>query len=278
VAIKLRSAPALEGGRWMLSGIQLARRSPLNLLGLMGFMFFGLGLLLALPWVGPVLVGVLMPALSAGWVLAVDALHTGSRPTPTHLMLPLFGPARNRLLTLGALHAGAVALTLGLAEWFDPGLQQAWRIAMGADGADDARQAAFQALQGGMLLRMALLVPVLLLFWHAPLILLREGGSVARALFASAVASLRNLTPFVVYGAAWVAADLLLSVLLGLLLAALGLAALAPFFAMPAALFFSAAFYASLHASVYGCLNFDDAPAGVEPPAPPAPPVDETTA
>jgi hypothetical protein len=260
LAIKLRSAPALEGGRWMLSGVQLVRRAPLTLLGLMGFMFFGLGLLLALPWVGPVLVGVLMPALSGGWVLAVDALRSGRRPTPTHLMQPLLGRERWHLLTLGALHAAAAALTLGLAELIDPGLQQAWRNAMAADLGDDARMAAFQALQSGMLLRMALIVPVLLLFWHAPVILLREGGSVGRALFASAVASVRNLGAFVVYGAAWVVADLLLSLLLGVLLAALGLAPWAPFFAMPAALFFSAAFYASLHASVQGCIDFADLP------------------
>lgn len=257
MAIKLRSAPALEGGRWMLSGVQLARQSPLTLLGLMGFMFFGLGLLLALPWVGPVLVAVLMPALSAGWVLAIAALRSGQRPTPTHLMLPLMGRERARLLLLGGLHAAAAAAVLGLAELIDPGLQAAWRSAMGADAGDEARLAAFQALQSGLLLRMLLIVPVLLLFWHAPVILLREGGSVGRALFASAVASLRNLTAFVVYGAAWVVADLLLSLLLGVLLAALGLAPWAPFFAMPAALFFSAAFYASLHASVHGCLTFE---------------------
>jgi len=242
----------------MLSGVQLARRSPLALLGLMGFMFFGLGLLLALPWIGPLLVGVLMPALSGGWVLAVEALHAGRRPTPTHLMLPLFGQVRARLLVLGGLHAAAAALTLGLAELIDPGLQLAWRSAMGADVTDEVRMAAFQALQSGMLLRMALIVPVVLLFWHAPLILLREGGSVGRALFASAVASARNLGAFVVYGVGWVAADLLLSLVLGVLLSALGLAAMAPFFAMPAALFFSAAFYASLHASVYGCIDFGD--------------------
>ncbi|HMZ01829.1 MAG TPA: BPSS1780 family membrane protein [Burkholderiaceae bacterium] len=270
MAIKLRSAPALEGGRWMLSGVQLARRAPLSLLGLMGFMFFGLGLLLALPWIGPLLVGVLMPALSGGWVLAVEALRAGRRPTPTHLMLPLFGRDRARLLLLGGLHAAAAALTLGLAELIDPGLQAAWRSAMGPDVADEARLAAFQALQSGMLLRMALIVPVLLLFWHAPVILLREGGSVARALFASAVASVRNLAAFVIYGAAWVAADLLLSLTLGVLLAALGLAAWAPFFAMPAALFFSAAFYASLHASVYGCLSFEEPPEASDTTADPA--------
>jgi hypothetical protein len=41
------------------------------------------------------------------------------------------------------------------------------------------------------------------------------------------------------------------------------------FFAMPAALLFSAAFYASLHASVHGCLDFSGEPAGTREDAPP---------
>jgi len=159
---------------------------------------------------------------------------------------------------------------LWLADLIDPAMHSAWREAMSADIADDARLAAFQALQNGMLLRMVMTVPVALVFWHAPVILQREGGSIARAVFASAVASLRNLSAFVVYGVAWVVADLMLSLLLGGVLALLGLAAWAMFFAMPVALLFSAAFYGSLHASVHGCVDFSGpaAPASDPPAAP----------
>jgi hypothetical protein len=258
--MKLKQASALEGMRWMRQGVQLAYRQPLTFAGLMGFMLFGLGLLLALPLVGPVLVGVLMPTLSAGWVLAVETHHGGRRPTPLLLLQPLTLPTRTPLLILGALHAVAVTGVLWLADIIDPDLQDAWRTAMGGDAAgdlaDEARLSAMQALQSGMLLRLVAIVPVALVFWHAPVILLREGGSVPRALFASALASFRNLGAFVVYALSWAAADLTLSVVLGGLLALLGLAQWAVFFAMPVALFFSAAFYASLHASVHGCLDF----------------------
>lgn len=258
--MKLRQAPALEGMRWMLSGVQLVRAQPLTLAGLMGFMLFGLGLLLALPTVGPVLVGLVLPAFTAGWVLAIELLQSGRRPTPAVLFLPFATPTRGTMLQLGVLHALAAALLLWLGDLIDPEMQAAWRRAMSEDAGDDVRQAGFQALQTGMLLRMALITPVTLLFWHAPVILHRQGGSVARAIFASALASLRNLGAFAVYGAAWVAADLALSLLVGGTLALLGLAQWAMLLAMPAALFFSAAFYASLRATVLGCIDFGTEP------------------
>ncbi len=268
--MKLRQAPPMDGMRWMLSGVHWAKSQTFTLLGMMGFMLFGLGLLLALPLVGPLLVGALLPALSVGWVAVVESLKAGRRPTPAVLFSPLAASSRRSMLGLGVAHAAAAALMLWLADLIDPAMHSAWREAMSADIADDARLAAFQALQNGMLLRMVMTVPVALVFWHAPVILQREGGSIARAVFASAVASLRNLSAFVVYGVAWVVADLMLSLLLGGVLALLGLAAWAMFFAMPVALLFSAAFYGSLHASVHGCVDFSGpaAPASDPPAAP----------
>lgn len=269
--MRLKQASALAGWGWTREGLLLVKQQPLTLSGLMGFMFFGLGLLLSLPWVGPVLVALLLPALSAGWVEAVQQLRQGKRPPPWTLGAALAPARRLPMLQLGTLHAVAGALVLGLAEAIDPGLIEAWRLVVTDAAADDAsRMAAFETLQYGMLLRLALLTPVMLLFWHAPVILLREGGSVAKALFGSALASFRNLGAFTVYGLAWVGVDLALSAVLGTVLALLGLAQFAFFFAMPAALLFSAAFYASLHASVHGCLDFTDAAVGGREAAPPA--------
>lgn len=262
--MKLRQASALEGMRWMTSGVQLLRSQPLTLAGLMGFMLFGLGLVLAVPLLGPPLAAALLPALSAGWVQAVDTLRSGRRPTPAALFLPFAAPSRRAMAMLGGLHALAVGGMFLLADGIDPDLAVAWRSAMSEGIDDEARLAAFQTLQSGVLLRMLMLVPVALVFWHAPVILVRQGGSVARALFASALASFRNLGAFAIYGISWVAADLLLSLTLGGVLTLLGLAAWAMFFAIPAALFFSAAFYASLHATVQGCLDFASAEASRE--------------
>lgn len=271
--MRLKQANALAGWGWTREGLLLVKQQPLTLAGLMGFMFFGLGLLLALPWIGPLLVALLLPSLSAGWVEAVQQIKQGRRPPPWTLAVALAGPRRLPMLQLGALYAAAGALLLGLAELLDPGLFQAWRQVVTQSAADDAsRLAAFEALQYGMLLRLALFTPLMLLFWHAPVILHREGAGtgVAKALFGSALASWRNLGAFAVHGLAWVAVDLALSAVLGVTLALLGLAQLAFVFAMPVALLFSAAFYASLHASVHGCLDLSGEATGGREGAPPA--------
>jgi uncharacterized membrane protein len=89
-------------------------------------------------------------------------------------------------------------------------------------------------------------------------VITRTGASLGKALFISATASGRNLGAFVVYGLSWVAADLVLSLLLGGLLAALGLGQAVVLFVLPGAMIFSAAFYASLRASIDGCIDFED--------------------
>ena len=256
--MKLRSARALDGVAWMRSGLRLVQRQPLGLAALLGIMVFGLGLLLMLPWIGPLLVSVLLPALTAVWVHTVERWQLDARPSPALLFEPLRSPQRKSLLMLGGAHALAVMLALGLADLIDPGLGDLWeRLHSATD--DQATADALQALRGGMVLRVALLTPVALLFWHAPVLVHREGAGVAKALFGSTLASLRNLGSFVVYGLSWLLADLLLSAVLGVLLGALGLPQLALLLAVPVAMLFSAAFYASLHASVHGCIDFGDA-------------------
>jgi hypothetical protein len=241
----------------MLSGVRLVRQQMLGLAGLFGMMVFGLALLLGLPWIGPVLVAMLLPAMTAGWVDAAAAVQSGQRPLPTHLIGPLRLPARTRLLQLGGLHALASFLLLMLADLLDPGMADAWTAMRDDDSSAETTLAAIGALQQGMVLRAALLLPVVLTFWHAPVIITRTDASLGKALFISATASARNLGAFVVYGVCWVLADLALSLLLGGLLAALGLGQAAMLLILPGAMIFSAAFYASLRASIDGCIDFD---------------------
>lgn len=255
--MRLRAATPRDGARWMLEGLSLLRREPIALPGLFGMVVFALGLLLSLPWIGPVMVAMLLPALTAGWVEAVAAMRAGERPMPSHLLRPLRGPARRALLHLGALHALAAWLLLAVGDLVDPGMEAAWRDMRDSEAGQDATMAAIAALQQGMVLRAALLIPLALTFWHAPVVAVRDGAGAGKALFISATASWRNLGAFVVYGLCWIGADLVLSVLLGGLLGALGLGQAAMLVVLPGALLFSAAFYASLQGSIDGCLDLD---------------------
>lgn len=256
--MKLRVATPRDGVQWMLSGVQMARHHTLGLAGLFGLQIFALALLLGLPWIGPVLVAALLPALSAGWVEVSAAVQAGGRPQPSQWIGPLRSPARPVLLRLGALNALASFLLLMLADLIDPGMADAWATMRDSETSAEATVDAIGALQQGMVLRAALLVPLALTLWHAPVILVRTGAGLGKALFISANASWRNLGAFVVFGVCWLVADLVLSLLLAGLLAALGLGQAAMLLVLPGAMIFSGAFYASLKASVEGCIDFED--------------------
>lgn len=268
--MKLRRATARDGFEWMRSGVMLLRHNPLGLTSQFALMMLALGLLVEVPMIGPLLVATLLPALSAGWVYTIEQLDAGQRPSLRMLLAPLASPARQRLLVLGLIYALLAALVLWLMDQLDPGLSAAWEVLQSdAPATESTRDAAvIQAigdLQSGMMLRALGLVPLALVFWHAPVIIHVENASVAKALFGSALASFRNLGAFGVYALSWALADVALSVVLGGLLALLGLQQVAVMAAMPLALLFSAAFYASLHASVHGSLELSAQPPTVRP-------------
>lgn len=256
--MKLRTTSPLEGARWVRFGLTRLLRRPLPHLAMFGFMAFGLGLVLSLPWIGPPLALTLLPALCAGWVHATERDLAGEMPHPLMLLAPLRSPRRGALLQLGLLYALAALLLLELADLIDPEFFEQWSLAFGRQSAgDDISAQALVSVQQGMLLRVVLLLPLVLLLWHAPVIIHRTSATVAKAIFASALATTRNLATFVVYGLSWLAADVLLSALVGVLLSLLGASALAMLVVIPISMLFSGAFFTSLHASVHGCLEFD---------------------
>ncbi len=266
--MKLRQASFRDGIGWMIEGMRTWRSQPVGLTAQFALMVLGLGMLLGVPTLGPWLVAALMPALSAGWVHTVTPAPDGSmrRAGLLPLLTPLLSPRRNRLLLLGLIYAAGVMGILALVNQWDTGLDAAWDViqsdasssATKEDPArDEAVLQAMQTLQLGMLMRAAALVPLALLFWHAPVIIHRENASVGKALFGSAMASVRNLGAFGAYALAWGTADALLSLVLGAGLALLGLQKVAFVIGIPVAMAFTAAFYASLRASVNGCLELD---------------------
>ncbi|MGY0195971.1 BPSS1780 family membrane protein [Leptothrix sp. BB-4] len=259
--MKLRNTRARDGLAWTLDGLRWIRHQPLHLTGLFGVMLFSLALLSRLPLIGAVLVTALLPAMTAGWVHVVDQIRRhDAKATPGLLFAPLLesGPNRVTLLKVGLAHGLCMLLVLALVDLVDPSFGQAWQDIADAT-TDEATNRAMQELQIGMLWRQVIVVPIALVFWHAPVLVHRDGMGLGKALFGSALATLRNLGAFVVYGASWLA----LSGLVVGVLALFGSPQLVLLIAVPLAMVMSAGFYASLHATVHGCIDFgaDDGPA-----------------
>ncbi|MDP4300841.1 BPSS1780 family membrane protein [Leptothrix discophora] len=254
--MKLRNARARDGLAWTLDGLRWLKRQPLHLTGLFGVMLFSLALISRLPVIGAVLVTTLLPAMTAGWVHAVEQMRRhDAKATPGLLFAPLLqaGPNRITLLKVGLAHGLCILLLLALVDLLDPSFGQAWQDLSDASS-EEAQGRAMEALQLGMLWRQVIVVPIALVFWHAPVLVHRDGMGLGKAIFGSALATLRNAGAFAVYGASWLA----ISALMVGVLALLGNPQLVLLIAVPLAMVMSAGFYASLHASVHGCIDLGD--------------------
>lgn len=208
--MKLNIVPARTGIQWVKLGIQTFFRQPLALAGLF-FMYMAAVLVLgAIPLVGPVVVVVLMPAATLGIMVASEQASQGRFPMPS-VLLSAFRAGRQRaraMLMLGVIYAVIlVGITL-VAHLVFPG-------GAGIEATPGAAGSAPQVqVKPGFLFALALQLPLVVLFTHAPALVHWHGVAPAKSLFFSAVAFWRNFGAFLTFGAGW----LLFLSLIGLVL------------------------------------------------------------
>ncbi|HEY8356061.1 MAG TPA: BPSS1780 family membrane protein, partial [Ramlibacter sp.] len=105
--MKLNIVPARTGLQWVKLGIQTFFRQPLALAGLF-FMYMAAVLVLgAVPFLGPVVVMVLMPAATLGMMVATEHATQGRFPMPS-VLVSAFRAGRQRaraMLVLGMIYA-----------------------------------------------------------------------------------------------------------------------------------------------------------------------------
>ena len=188
--MQARRLPAARGIVWVTGGFYLYRRGPALLIMLtMFYLIFAVGSGLLAP-VGPFLLSLLLPTLTA---LVGNGCRLLDRPPGTVLeqiaLLQGLAAQRGPLLRLGGLQLLGTLMVLGVDALFEAGDWPSLAL----------REEAVQPLQ---LLRLLIIAsPMFMAFWFAPLLTAWDGVPPAKSLFFSLVASLRNWRPFLVYGA-----------------------------------------------------------------------------
>lgn len=254
--MKLRIVPASQGVAWARQGLQTCLRQPLGFTGLVGMVMAGALLLAGVPLIGPLLVVTLMPLSWMGFMLATRRVVVGERLNPGVLVEAVRAPDSPRVAfaQLGAAYLVATVLVMVLAQLLGPGAQA---LADAMESADDASQVLSNPeVMSDMAWRMGLTMPVSLLFWHTPALVLWARLPVGKALFFSAVASWRNLGAFLIYGLVWLGAMAALAVLSQVVHAALPVPALSNILTFVGVLWLVGSFYASLYYSVVDCFEF----------------------
>lgn len=215
--------PAGRGWRWFGEGFALFRRNPPGLALIVIMYWLLIAMINVLPLLGPVLASVAMPAFSVGIMTACrDLERTPPQPGAPFIGIGVLFSAFRRgpapLFVLGGLYLALTLLILALASLVDDGTLMQFM-----QGEIELQQATAEprfvlAMQFAMLL----LMPVVMAFWYAPLLVAWHGFRPAKALFFSFFACLRNWRAFLAYGislAVWcvIMPGLLMGVLAGLL-------------------------------------------------------------
>lgn len=255
--MQARRLSAERGTYWLLEGFRLFRRNPPLITALtLTYLLVIQVLVVLLPGVGPVLLPLLLPALTLVVANGVRLVDEGRAPGKAALLRGLAGngPA---LLRLGALQlAGAILLVL-LNLLFNAGADPLAGLEpaplspnMGEISPPGAAPGAEAAALGALARMMLLALPIVLAFWFAPFLVGWDRVPPVKALFFSTVASFRNWRAFGMFGlGAIVLAGIIPGVLLILVGQIAGMALSVAFVAMRLILIFLVA--PVLTASVY---------------------------
>jgi hypothetical protein len=195
--MQARRLPAVRGWNWIVEGFRLFRTNP----ALLTFVVFGYWLSLIflnlLPFIGFVVAPLCVPALSVSVMNGCRALARGEQAEPGVLFS---GFRRNlkTLVTLGGLYLAGSAAALAVSALVDGGLLLEIML---AGRRPDPEALESSHLMAALQVALALMVPLLMAFWFAPLLAAWHGQSAAKALFFSFVACWRNWRAFLVYGA-----------------------------------------------------------------------------
>ncbi len=253
--MKLRLVPARQGFVWLRHGLMACWQQSVGYLGLMGMLTSGALLLMVLPVIGPLLVMGAMPMIWMGFMLATRRVLTGQRITPAVLIEParVADAPRKEWLQLGAAYIGAMLLAMTAADWIGPGVQALQDA--NAQAKDVVELISDPQVQADLFWRWVLTLPVALVFWHTPALVLWGRIPVTKALFFSAVASWRNLTAFAVYGLGWLGVATALGLVIRALAALIPIPAVAEVLAVILGMWVAGAFYASLYFTVVDCFE-----------------------
>lgn len=257
--MRLNIVPAGRGAQWARDGVRTFFRQPLALAGLF-FMFMAtLSVVAFVPLVGGLLALVLVPALTAGLMVAAREADEGRFPMPMTLFVAFRqGPRATRaMLMLGALYAVGVLLVMGVSALIDGGRFAQLYVNGGGVTPELVMDPKFRF---AMWMSTLLYLPVSLAFWHAPALVHWHGVAPVKSLFFSLVAVLRNTRAFVLYALMWMALSFGGGLMLLVLTALTGSAAVASVGLLPVALLIAAMFFTSLWFTFRDCFSADALP------------------
>ena len=208
MSTEVRVVGAGRGWQWLVDGYALFRRSPANWFALT--LIFGLLWLssLFIPLVGPLLFNLFSPLLFAGLMIGCRALEEG-KPLEVPTLFAAFKTHAAPLVTVGGVYLVGTIIVLGIVLIIAGGSLLPTLFKSGAD--IETVRAAVRSLAIALAFGAAIYLPLIMVIWFAPLLVVFDGMAPVPAMKLSFEACLKNTVPFLVYGLAILGAWMVLS-------------------------------------------------------------------
>jgi hypothetical protein len=201
--MQISRLPAMTGWRWVIESFRVLAKQPIALLSITFINLMLMGLSLVIPLIGSVGPLLLTPVLMVGMIRAARMADAGQNPSPFVLFSGFKdqqGRAWKPLLGLGLINAAATMLALSAATM--AGGELLMELATGKIGPNDPR-AAEAPIGWAALVFLIIYLPVQLATWYAPMFIAWDNVPLAKSMFFSIAAILRNKAAFLVYAAGW---------------------------------------------------------------------------
>jgi uncharacterized membrane protein len=202
--MQIRKVDARHGWQWLVQGLVLFRKDPAHWLMLIALLFIGSRVLLAVPYLG-LLVVLITPNFLAGLTHGAQALEQG-KPLRLGYLASGFLKNAGHLVTLGGVSLLGhflmlVAMTTVAGAALSDVVQTMSTGAITQETVAAMRVAAPRLLLS-VCMGLAIAVPVMLAVWFAPMLVFFDDVKPGPAMLMSLWACLRNLMPMLVYAIA----------------------------------------------------------------------------
>jgi|APDOM4702015248_1054824.scaffolds.fasta_scaffold76255_2 hypothetical protein len=193
-----RTVPALRGWQWIAEGFRMLARYPLPWLLLCAVLWTLSSLLARVPHIGVPLTLLLTPLFLAGLMLACRGQEQGRAPQPQDLFAGFLTNAA-ALATAGGINMVAQIVIGGLVALIGAEHVGALDAAMSQPTNPEIVSQLWQRLMPLFLAAAALALPVVLIMWFTPALLVFNPMTAMQALQLSFIGCLRNVPALFLY-------------------------------------------------------------------------------
>ena len=202
--MQIRKVDARHGWQWLVQGLVLFRKDPAHWLMLIALLFIGSRVLLAVPYLG-LLVVLITPNFLAGLTHGAQALEQG-KPLRLGYLASGFLKNAGHLITLGGVSLlGHFLMLVAMTTVAGAALSDVVQT-MSTGAITQETVAAMRGAAPRLLLSvcvgLAIAVPVMLAVWFAPMLVFFDDMKPGPAMLISLWACLRNIVPMLVYAIA----------------------------------------------------------------------------